>query len=65
MIVFLNLASLASLARTPFRAGQSTRAKLAKDAKLEAKKHDEITQVVVEWAFALQRNGPGSAGIGL
>jgi hypothetical protein len=39
---------LASFARTPFRAGESTRAKLAKDAKLKGKKHDEIVPVVVE-----------------
>ncbi len=55
MIAFLTLASFASLARTPFRAGESTRAKLAKAAKLKGKKHDEIVRVAVEWAFALQK----------
>ena len=35
------------------RAGESTRAKSAKDAKVKGIKHDEIARVVVEWALAL------------
>ena len=52
---FLTLASFASFARTPIRAEESTRAKLAKDAKLKGIKHDEIAHVAVEWAFALNK----------
>ena len=55
MIAFLTLASFASFARTPFRVAESTRAKLAKDAKTKGIKHDEIARVVVEWAFALHK----------
>ena len=35
------------------RAGESTRAKSAKDAKVKGIKHDEIARVVLEWALAL------------
>ena len=47
------LASLASLARTPFSSRQQTRAKGAKDAKVKGIKHDEIAYARVESAFAL------------
>ena len=47
------LASLVSLARTPFSSRQQTRAKGAKDAKVKGIKHDEIAHVGVESAFAL------------
>ena len=52
---FLTFASFASFARTPIRAGESTRAKPAKDAKLKGKKHAEIAPVVLESACALQK----------
>ena len=59
---FLTFASFASFARTPIRAGEQTRAKPAKDAKLKGIKHGEITQAVVESAFALQKelDDPGT-----
>ena len=53
MIAFLTFTSFAPFARTPFRAGEQTRAKLAKDAKLKGIKHHEIAHVAVESAFAL------------
>jgi len=59
MIAFPNLGVLCA---NPLRAGESTRAKLAKDAKLKGKNHNEIAQVVVEWAFALDKelDNPGT-----
>ena len=46
-----NLGVLGVLSANPFRAEESTRAKLAKDAKLKAIKHDEIAPVVVESVY--------------
>ena len=60
MIAFLTLGELGVLGANPFRAGEQTRAKGAKDAKFKGIKQDEIAQVVVEWAFALHKElGPG------
>ena len=50
-----NLGVLCVLGANPFRAGESTRAKLAKDAKVKGIKHDAFARVVAEWAFALYK----------
>ncbi len=47
-IAFPNLGVLCVLGANPLRAGESTRAKLAKDAKVKGMKPDEIAQVAVE-----------------
>ena len=47
MIPFPNLCVLCVLCANPFRARESTRAKLAKDPKAKAIKHDEIARVGV------------------
>ena len=47
-----NLGVLGVLSANPFRAGESTRAKLAK---LKGIKPDEIARVAAEWAFALHK----------
>ena len=48
------------MARTHF-AGEETRAKDAKDAKVKGMEDDEIAGVVVGWRFAWRRNwGRGS-----
>ena len=57
-IAFLPLAVLASFARTHFRAGEESRAKDAKDAKVKGKKDEEIAGVVEEGAFALRIHMP-------
>ena len=58
MIAFLPLGVLCVLGANPFRAGEETRAKvakLAKDAKVKGIKHNKIAKVVVEGAFALHK----------
>ena len=47
--------TLGVLSANPFRTGKSTRAKLAKDAKFKGTKHNEITRVAAESAFALHK----------
>ena len=64
MIGFLTLGELGVLGANPFRAGESIRAKDAKDAKVEGMKDGGIARVVVEWGFALPKDGAGDAGIG-
>ena len=49
------LAGLAFLARSHFGAGEESRAKGAKDAKVEGMEDDEIAGVVGEWGFALDK----------
>ena len=56
MIAFLTLGELGVLGANPFRAGEQTRAKDAKDAKFKGIKQDEIARVRVEWAFARAKN---------
>ena len=53
MIAFPTLGVLSVLGANPFRARKSTRAKLAKDAKVKGIKHNEIAHVAVENAFAV------------
>ena len=55
MIAFLPLGVLCVLGANPFRAGVSTRAKVAKLAKVKGIKHNKIAKVVVEGAFALHK----------
>ena len=50
-----NLGVLCVLGANPFHAGESTRAKDAKLAKVKGMKPDEIAQVAMEWAFALYK----------
>ena len=50
-----NLGVLGVLGANPFRAGESTRAKLAKDAKTKGIKPDEFARVVAERALALHK----------
>ena len=50
-----NLGVLGVLGANPFRAGESTRAKLAKDAKTKGIKPDEFAPVVAERALALHK----------
>jgi len=55
VIAFLNLGELGVLGANPFRAGESTRAKDAKDAKVKGMKDDEFAGVVVEGGLALDK----------
>ena len=49
------LGELGGLGENPFWGGEENRAKGAKDAKFKGKKDEEIAGVVVEGAFALDR----------
>ena len=60
MIAFLTLGELGVLGANPFRAGKSTRAKDAKDAKVKGMKDDEFAGVVVEGGGALYKDGAGT-----
>ena len=56
VIPFPNLGVLCVLCANPFRPGKSTRAKLAKDAKVKGINPDEIARVVLDWTFAPLKN---------
>ena len=53
MIAFITVGGLGVFGAKPFGAGEETRAKDAKDAKVEGMEDDEIAGVVGEWGFAL------------
>ena len=55
MIAFITVGGLGVFGAKPFGAGEETRAKDAKDAKVEGMEDDEIAGVVGEWGFALDK----------